>query len=250
MVLFRSFVFLYIISICACAYAKNNRVNSGNLSDYHFDDSSTLSNEYQKSSLDEEQSDDSAKSETPTTQDTAKKEEKHGENALNVCVPTAEYHDAYGPESFSTSNNLLRKTGEPLLMRGKKMILKGVVLDTNCVPISDAKVYMWQVGSDGKYPYIPAQEGYSADMIDTEPASTFQGAGIATTDNNGEFYFVSVLPPTLDGEEQPYVNVIVEHHEYGDVEAKLYLIKNRQNATSVTSEVFVVLSGANDYREY
>ena len=50
-------------------------------------------------------------------------------------------------------NKLLRKTGKRLISRGEKIIVHGRVLDQNCIPISDAVVYVWWANCNRKYSY-------------------------------------------------------------------------------------------------
>ena len=93
------------------------------------------------------------------------------------------------------SNNLLRESGQDPIFCGRKIVIKGKLLDQNCVPISDAKIYLWQVGSDGKYSYTPLRGRISKNMLNLCGNTTFTGSGIATTNNKGEFYFITVYTP-------------------------------------------------------
>ena len=48
----------------------------------------------------------------------------------------------YEPAAFNPTNNLLRKSGADPLYCGEKILLDLEVVDKNCVPISDAKIYL------------------------------------------------------------------------------------------------------------
>ena len=137
-------------------------------------------------------------------------EEKIYRNKLNTCVPTKSAMNNYEPEKFQPSNNLLHKAGAMELYCGEKILLKGKVLDMNCVPVSDAKVYLWQVGCDGKYPYKPMRKKINHDEINLESHSSFQGSGMATTNNKGEFQFITIRPPAGHA-----INARVEHMQLG-----------------------------------
>ena len=71
-------------------------------------------------------------------------------NKLNSCKLTKRVLNDYEPENFITSNNLLVTPGKQELYCGEKIIVHGRVLDKNCRPVSDAKIYLWQVNCSGK----------------------------------------------------------------------------------------------------
>ena len=105
------------------------------------------------------------------------------------CKVTQEHNSNYEPEIFPTSNNLLRTPGEMPIFCGEKLLIRGKLTDKDCVPISDAKIYIWQVACDGKYPYEPLRNAHKKEDINLKSSATFTGAGTAITDNKGEFYF-------------------------------------------------------------
>ncbi|WP_375319235.1 dioxygenase [Candidatus Tisiphia endosymbiont of Oplodontha viridula] len=143
-------------------------------------------------------------------------------NRLNCCKVTKNTVNDYEPEEFQLSNNLLRRTGQPPIYRGTKIIIKGILLDQDCVPVSDAKIYLWQVGSDGKYPYIPLRTRINKKMLNLVNKSSFTGSGTATTNNKGEFYFITIHPGKI-GHGTANVNIRAEHLDIGQLQTKLYL---------------------------
>lgn len=142
-------------------------------------------------------------------------------NRLNTCHPTKPTIDNYEPKKFHSSNNLLHATGAVEAFCGQEIILEGTLLDVNCVPVSDAKVYIWQTGCDGKYPYTPLRNKIDKNLINTNPISSFQGSGIATTDNNGHFQFVTIYPSKVM-ELAPHINVRIEHRHLGTLQTRLF----------------------------
>lgn len=143
-------------------------------------------------------------------------------NKLNYCKITQPQVNDYEPEAFQPSNNLLRSSGKQPIYCGKKIIISGRVLDQNCVPIADAKVYLWQVGCDGKYPYPPLRTNIGQKMLNLSNGSSFRGSGTATTNNKGEFHFITIYPPALRS-HMPYVNIRVKHYRLGTLQTKLFL---------------------------
>lgn len=140
---------------------------------------------------------------------------------LNKCPLTKSALNNYEPEEFQVSNNLLRKTGQEPVYSGTKIIIKGRLLDQNCVPVADAKIYLWQVGVDGKYPYKPLRNKVSARLLNLRAKSTFTGSGTATTNNKGEFYFITLYPGKIS--KAANVNIRVEHPNLGTLQTRLAL---------------------------
>lgn len=154
-------------------------------------------------------------------------------NALNSCEITRTFIDNYEPLKFNSINNLLRTTGETSSFRGKTIFLRGRVLDEACVPISDAKIYLWQVGDDGKYPYRTLRNVTDLKMLNSQDSSGFAGSGIATSNNNGEYLFITLLPPPPYSKKEPaHFNIRVEHNRLGIVQTKYYPIKANRSPNS------------------
>jgi protocatechuate 3,4-dioxygenase, beta subunit len=160
-------------------------------------------------------------------------------NKLNVCQVTTVAMNDYEPENFEKSNNLLRKAGEESLFCGESIIVYGRVVDQNCVPVSDAKIYTWQTDCKGIYPYKPLKENIvDAKLVNDQTNLTFTGNGTATTNNKGEFHFITVYPPEIHG-HGPHLNVRVEHFSMGNLQTRLTLkgkkVKNPSDDAELNS---------------
>ncbi len=147
--------------------------------------------------------------------------EKIYRNKLNTCTPTKTTINDYEPEKFQPSNNLLHSAGAVPMFCGQEIILKGKVVDIDCVPVADAKVYLWQVGCDGKYPYKPLRTRINHSEISLHPVSSFQGSGTATTDNNGNFQFITIYPPHIH-HSAPHINLRIEHMHIGTIQTSIF----------------------------
>lgn len=143
-------------------------------------------------------------------------------NKINFCKVTQGAENDYEPENFETTNNLLRETGQESLYCGEKIIISGVVVDESCVPVADAKVYIWQVDCKGKYPYVPLKTNLDNKLIHSDKLLTFTGNGSATTNNKGQFHFITVYPPGAQGLPS-HVNIRVEHRNLGALQTRLIL---------------------------
>ena len=147
-------------------------------------------------------------------------------NKLNFCKLTAAATNDYEPENFATNNNLLRQTGQQPIFCGEKIIIRGRVLDENCAPVSDAKIYMWQAGCKGKYPYTPLKNRVNQSLVDVQAGMTFTGNGSAMTNNLGEFYFVTVYPGGVHG-IAPHINIRVSDRRLGHLQTRIILKQHK-----------------------
>jgi protocatechuate 3,4-dioxygenase beta subunit len=171
-------------------------------------------------------------------------------NKLNICKITHPTKNNYEPEIFLQGNNLLRKAGHEELFCGQKIILKLEIVDKNCVPISDAKIYLWQVGCDGKYPYKPLRTKVNPYFINIKQGSSFVGCGIATTNNAGNAKFITILPPSTHHESS--INIRIEHSNYGSFQTQLNPKKNMiiEDDNFETIEAKIVTPWTNTYKRY
>lgn len=144
-------------------------------------------------------------------------------NYMNSCTLSEPAMNNYEPSKFASSNNLLRPTGRREIYCGEKILLKVKVIDQACVPISDAKIYIWQIGCDGKYPYKPLRKRIDKKMINLEAKSSFVGHGTATSDNLGNARFLTINPP---GKKHNYINVRISHILYGDFQTKIHISRD------------------------
>lgn len=148
-------------------------------------------------------------------------------NRLNFCKLTPQAVNDYEPEKFETMNNLLRETGQESLFCGEKIIISGTVVDQNCVPVGDAKIYIWQVDCKGKYPYVPLKNNIDNKLVGIDDHRlTFTGNGSATTNNNGEFHFITIYPHPVH-DLASHVNIRVEHRKLGTTQVRLMLKGNK-----------------------
>lgn len=76
-------------------------------------------------------------------------------------------------------------TGSPPL--GEKIIVEGVVITTDGVPIPGALVEIWQANAAGRYTH-------KRDQHDAPLDPNFTGVGHCTTKDDGSFRFVTITP--------------------------------------------------------
>ncbi|MEY3196678.1 MAG: hypothetical protein RLZZ59_44 [Pseudomonadota bacterium] len=139
------------------------------------------------------------------------------------CQPTPAAIDNNEPEKFNTTNNLLRKSGQAELFCGQKILLNLNIVDKNCVPVKDAKVFLWQVGCDHKFPYKPLRTRVDPKSFNPQAGSTFTGSGVATTNNLGKAKFLTIYPSDEGRKSPSHINVRIEHPKLGKFQAKIIL---------------------------
>jgi len=114
---------------------------------------------------------------------------------FSKCTPSFSSETSYQPGTYSTYNDLTRAIGGFENEYSKKILLRGIVLDKECIPIANAKIYLWQKDEYGDYRYnkkfAPVYEKYK---MNYKMYSEFKGEGIAYSDNQGQFSFVTVAP--------------------------------------------------------
>ncbi len=122
------------------------------------------------------------------------------EEAVAGCQPTAEFvpHSYPGMIIMGSTNNLRRGVGSAFLAQGKPIFIKGKVLDADCLPVTGAKVEMWQANASGVY----------LKMLNEE--EDFSGSGRSYTNNLGEYSFITIMPgKPKEGGGAPHVNFTV-----------------------------------------
>lgn len=84
---------------------------------------------------------------------------------------------------------------------GERIKIKGVVLDGDNQPITDAMVEIWQPDANGIY-------NHPTDPLNAQADPHFRGFGRAETRNEGAFEFKTIKPGSREG-QAPYINVNV-----------------------------------------
>ena len=95
------------------------------------------------------------------------------------------------------------------------------MLDKNCVPISDAKIQIWQANHYGLYQYsTPISKNNdikSKDFFDPN----FVGSGTAVTNNMGQFNFLSIMPGEYE-DNKPHININIIHPDFDDFQTEMF----------------------------
>lgn len=108
---------------------------------------------------------------------------------MESCRATAPQSEGpfYPLRTIELRNNLIRPAGTEDKVSGKPIVVKGTITDARCQPIRNAEVQLWQADSHGRYNH-PAENSSAA--LDAR----FFYWGMARTDSNGNYRFITILP--------------------------------------------------------
>lgn len=144
--------------------------------------------------------------------------------SVTPAIATSNYP---GFTQVMTSNQLAQPPGKSIPAAGRMVKLSARVLDRNCVPVSEAKVDLWQTNPDGQYRYATRAALATPDAV-------FAGAGRTTTDNLGRFQFDTLYPGdysyriTTEGGSRvtiyraPHLNIKISHPDLRDFQTNLF----------------------------
>ncbi|MEK6734747.1 MAG: hypothetical protein AABY27_06575, partial [Pseudomonadota bacterium] len=108
------------------------------------------------------------------------------DSMVSICKTYPEIKDLTSlPGKFNTTNNLARPANDGFYeAEGERIYIYGRILDTHCVPVSDAKIYIWQANKEG---YIQYKIKNSNDRHHNQKwiDPNFEGTGITNSDNLG-----------------------------------------------------------------
>jgi protocatechuate 3,4-dioxygenase beta subunit len=118
------------------------------------------------------------------------------------------------PDSFITSNNLIKKTGSFYRAFGEVIFVQGTLSDSFGVPISGAIIEIWQTNAAGKYHTLLEPDSEYIDKY-------FSMSGRTITDNLGNYHFITIMPGSVPG-RAPHINMNVYHQKFGRLETEMY----------------------------
>lgn len=129
-------------------------------------------------------------------------------SAAPVCKPTARVSVMHYPggEAITTNNNLILPTGKSVEADGQKLIIQGRLVDSQCKPLKEAMVEIWQVNPFGQYELLEDDEAAT-------PKPSFAGTGRAISNAEGQFSFTTAFPGVVTYQVREPYKVIVKGKE-------------------------------------
>ncbi|MGN7678794.1 MAG: protocatechuate 3,4-dioxygenase [Anaplasma sp.] len=138
------------------------------------------------------------------------------------CVETPEIRDiSEMPLVFNLSNNLSRKPGSSTVADGELIYVVGRVTDAECRPLGNVNVFIWQADSRGFYSGGASASGTGSDAGSGTYDVNFSGSGKATTDNLGNFSFITVMPGRHMG-RSPRIHFLVKREGFPEFQTEMF----------------------------
>ena len=144
-----------------------------------------------------------------------------GSCAPTPALPTKHYP---GPANIAPGNNLRMPAGKAVESSdGQRVVIYGTLLDNNCVPISDARIEIWQVDPFGKWLLATGE-----DLVDARPV--FAGTGRTYTGNDGTFRFITSFPGVAE-KRAPHFDLRIKMEGQKDFDTAIYFADDGRNAS-------------------
>jgi len=157
---------------------------------------------------------------------------QHTYDDLN-CPLTPQIIELKPQPDIVSSNNLRRFSGTPHLASGDLILIKGQILDSNCVPVPVAVIEIWQANS------LVNEIMNTEYEINNQFDPNFVGSGKTTTDNMGNYMFFSIMPGSLGKNSAPHINFMVRHRDFLPFETKMYFENQSINSKDTLLNKYV-----------
>jgi len=122
-------------------------------------------------------------------------------------------------DQIDKDTDLTRVKGISDVALGRAIDVKGIVTDTQCLPIAEAYVEIWQACASGKY-------NHPGDPNTAPLDPNFQYWGIAKTNKAGEYSFHTILPGAYPADvnwmRPPHIHFKVHKWGYQELITQLY----------------------------
>lgn len=143
--------------------------------------------------------------------------------ASGLCGPLtpAQTEGPFYPrqDQWDKDTDLTSVAGSLEKAQGRVIFVEGLVLDTDCQPISDVFVEIWQACASGRY-------NHPADPNTAPIDPHFQYWGIARTKADGSYRFKTIYPGAYPADENwmrpPHIHFKVHKWGYKELITQLY----------------------------
>jgi len=145
------------------------------------------------------------------------------------CAPTKKIQIDPKPITYDpsyTDNDTIKNAGEFDDRYLNKVFIRGIIKDKHCVPVPNTLIEIWQNDEYGKKRYNKFSYSFNDQYkLNREQYSNFLGISTTTSDNNGHFAFISVIPNSKvrRAKKQSLVNISILHEGFPKVENQIVL---------------------------
>jgi protocatechuate 3,4-dioxygenase, beta subunit len=121
--------------------------------------------------------------------------------------------------------NLTQVEGHSTAALGEKILVFGQIMTPNCIPISGAKVEIWQACASGRY-----NHSFDGNSAPVDP--NFQYWAAITTKNDGKYAFLTIkpgsYPVTNEWRRPPHIHFKVTIPDQSQLITQLYFTEETQ----------------------
>ncbi|NRA74115.1 MAG: hypothetical protein HRU36_05195 [Rickettsiales bacterium] len=148
---------------------------------------------------------------------------------LVLCQPTKKIAVLDKPITYDpayTDNNTTKDAGEFKNKHLDIILIRGIIKDKKCIPIPNASIEIWQEDEYGKKRYDKFSYSFTDRYeLNKEQFSSFLGIATATSNNNGYFNFITVIPRSKlkRYKKQSLINVSISHKNFPKLENQILL---------------------------
>ena len=157
---------------------------------------------------------------------------------FSSCVPSPMIKVEHRPGNYATSNDLSKIPGGFENDYANKILLRGIVVDKECVPIPNAKISLWQKDEYGDYRYATElATSYQKYKMNDKIYSEFQGNGVSVSNNVGKFSFITVpLSNDKKTKKPDMINIAINAKGFAPFSTKI-LLRESDNEDKPETEV-------------
>ena len=162
------------------------------------------------------------------------------DSMISICSTYPELNDPTSlPLRFNSTNNLARPKDSAFYQaEGEKITIYGRVLDSNCTPVSDAKIFIWQANKKGDYQYELKSPSSKHHHHWIDP--NFSGTGITNSDNLGRFNFTTIKPGSHH-KITPHIHIMVVHPKLKKLTSKIFFPTTKKIIdTNINDKVYII----------
>lgn len=144
---------------------------------------------------------------------------------LNCLITPAVWDNIVQPEIY-VGNNMWRMVGSADFAKGTYIEITGRVVDSNCVPLNNAVIEIWQMDHEGYdmnyYGTDYLTENESDNLYKKNGDKNFVGSGTAITNNLGYYTFYTIIPGNRNSDRMPHINFTIHHKDFINLETQMF----------------------------
>lgn len=144
---------------------------------------------------------------------------------MKKITPSFKKETLYGAMKYTLqnpTNNLRRLSGSPFFAKGVPLYIEGRVFDISGRPIKNVIIQITQTNHYGSYNFLVEKTSAVHDPY-------FSSGGVATTNNLGEYSFLTIMPGRYEN-RAPHIHFNIKHKQF-ELETEMFFSNHPLNET-------------------